>query len=102
MTTRTETVNQSANQFLEGSPLKLFIGGAWMASKSKTFETYDPGTGGVLAEVYEASAADVDHAVQAAKLAFEEKEGWSQLLPSEPAVYLHRLADVVGAILPIP
>jgi len=83
--------------FLQKSSVRLFIDNAWVSSQdSKTFKTYDPGTGEVLAEVHEAGASDVDSAVQAAKRAFQAN-GWSKLSPSARAVYLHNLADLVEA-----
>jgi aldehyde dehydrogenase (NAD+) len=96
------TANLTTRAFLEESPLKLFSDGSWVAaSKSNTFKTYDPGTGQVLAEVYEADTTDVDRAVKCAKRAFERKGGWAQLSPSERAVYLHQLADLVEADLSV-
>ena len=54
--------------FLGESPLSLFIGGQWLASKGKkTFHTFDPGSGATLAEVHDAQAEDLDAAVQAAR-----------------------------------
>jgi coniferyl-aldehyde dehydrogenase len=38
----------------------------------KTFQTFDPRTGDVIADVAEADKADVDVAVEAARKAFEE------------------------------
>src|SRR5258706_15834048 len=89
--------NTEIHQFLSQSPVKLFIGGKGLqASDSRTFKTFDPGTGELLAEVYEATPEDVATAVEAATDAFRQL-GWSQLQPNERAVYLHRLADLVEA-----
>jgi acyl-CoA reductase-like NAD-dependent aldehyde dehydrogenase len=75
--------------------LQPFIGGNWIPSGDKrTFETVDPGSGDVLAELYEANADDVDAAVLAARKAFRES-GWAQMSPDQRGVYLHRLADLV-------
>ena len=82
-------------KFLSHGPLKFSIGGEWMeSSNGRTFKTFDPGTGEVLAEVYEATAENVSCAVDAATQAFQ-RPGWSQLAPNERSVYLHRFADVV-------
>jgi len=84
-------------RFLAQSPLEFFIGGRWLAaSNAATFKTFDPGTGEALAEVYEASPPDVGKAVEAAAEAFRQ-ERWARLDPSERAIYLQRLADVVEA-----
>ena len=82
-------------EFLEKGPLPLFIGGEWRPARSRsTFQTLDPGSGAVLAEVAHADAEDVDAAVQAARGAFKHLN-WAHLKPNERGVYLHRLADLV-------
>ena len=49
----------------------LFINGEWVdAEDGKTFVTTNPATGEKLAECADASAADVDRAVKAARAAF--------------------------------
>jgi aldehyde dehydrogenase (NAD+) len=51
---------------------KLLINNEWVESVSgKKFDVYNPATGEVCAQVYEADAADVDLAVKAAKAAFK-------------------------------
>ena len=61
---------------------KMFINGEWVDSDTKkTFETLNPENNKPWAIVPEASANDVDKAVQAAQKAFEGE--WSQLLPRE-------------------
>jgi acyl-CoA reductase-like NAD-dependent aldehyde dehydrogenase len=95
--TKDTVENPAIQAFLQKSPIGSFIDNAWSPSQnSKTFKTYDPGTGEVLAEIFEAGAADVDRAVQAASRAFQAN-GWSKLSSSERAVYLHNLADLVEA-----
>ncbi|PRE57152.1 betaine-aldehyde dehydrogenase, partial [Burkholderia multivorans] len=43
---------------------RLYIGGGYVdATSGKTFDTFDPATGERLAQVQQASAADVDRAV---------------------------------------
>ena len=96
-TTETVSHKKEVQEFLDQSPLGCFIGGKWRAAASgKTFATVDPGSGEVLAKVYEADAREVDAAIGAASQAFR-KEGWAQLPPGERAAYLHRLADLVEA-----
>ena len=80
--------------FLDHGPLKLFIGGEWREpSDGSYFSALDPGTGEVLAEISEASAADVSRAVDAGATAFSGE--WSKFSPSERAYRMHRLADLV-------
>jgi acyl-CoA reductase-like NAD-dependent aldehyde dehydrogenase len=94
----TATIEQKEVQdFLGKTPLEFFVGGKWVASSDeRTFRTFDPGTGEMLAEVYEATPKDVATAVSAAADAFRE-QGWSRLAPNERAVYLQDLADLVEA-----
>ncbi|HEV2114024.1 MAG TPA: aldehyde dehydrogenase family protein [Terriglobales bacterium] len=78
-------------------PGKLLIGGEWRPSSSgKTFETINPATGEVLTEVAEASAADVDAAVKAARAAFDDpKNAWRKMSASERGRLLWKLADLI-------
>ena len=81
--------------FLKAGPKKLFINNEWVdASSGETFETINPATGEVLAEVALAGEADVDAAVQAATKAFREGP-WSQTLAGDRARLLFKLADLI-------
>src|ERR1700751_464700 len=76
-------------------PGKLLIDGQWVDG-SKKFATINPSTEEVLTEVAEASAADVDRAVQAARRAFEDRNGpWRRLSASERGCLIWKLADLV-------
>ena len=55
-------------------PGKLLINGEWVDA-SKHFNTINPATGEVLTQIAEASAAEVDLAVQSARQAFEDRNG---------------------------
>src|ERR1700704_6521279 len=89
------SVTPSVREFLGGGPLGSFIGGEWRTfPSSNLFQTFDPGTGEVLAAVYEATPQDVADAVDAATHAFVTS-GWADLAPNKRAAYLHRLADLV-------
>jgi aldehyde dehydrogenase (NAD+) len=62
------------------APDQLFIGGEWVdAADGGRFQTYNPSTGEVLAEVAEAKEADVDRAVAAARAAFAEGSEWRRM-----------------------
>ncbi len=76
---------------------KLFIGGEWReASGGRMFETVNPATGEVLTQVAEASAADVDEAVMAARRVFDDSEHpWRKMSASERGRLLWRIADAV-------
>jgi aldehyde dehydrogenase (NAD+) len=70
----------------------LFVGGKWIEA-SETYETISPATEEPLAVIGQASAADVDRAVVAARTAFAD--GWSSLPGSERAKYLFRIARIL-------
>ena len=71
---------------------KMFIDGSWVESESnKTFETLNPENNEPWAKVPEASAKDVDKAVNAAQKAFEGE--WPKLFPKERAKYLKEIAN---------
>lgn len=71
----------------------LLINGEWVdAQNGATFETFNPATGEKLADCADASAADVDRAVAAARAAFP---AWSVVPPAERAAKLLRIADLI-------
>ncbi|MBY5570713.1 aldehyde dehydrogenase [Rhizobium leguminosarum] len=76
-------------------PTQAFIDGSFRPAMSeKTFETVNPATGKVLANVASCSAEDVDFAVQKARDAFEDGR-WSRLHPGERKEILIRLAKLI-------
>ena len=69
------------------------IGGKWVdAAGGETMEVVNPATGEVIAEVPNATAEDVDRAVQAAKQALPE---WLDATPGERGEMLLKLADAI-------
>ena len=71
---------------------KMFINGEWVDSESKkTFETLNPENNEPWAVVPEASAKDVNNAVNAAQKAFEGD--WPKLLPKERAKFLRMIGQ---------
>jgi acyl-CoA reductase-like NAD-dependent aldehyde dehydrogenase len=88
-------VKLRTREFLRTSPKNLLIGGKWVAAKSgKTFETLNPATEEVLAQVAEGDKVDVDEAVTAARKAFAAGQ-WSQMGPHQRARYLLKVADLI-------
>lgn len=74
----------------------LYIGGQWLPAQSgKTFETLDPATGKMLVRVAEASQADVDLAVDAARSAHEKGDWHLKMTPSERSQCIWRLAELI-------
>lgn len=84
----------AVNAFLKRAP-KLLIGGEWVESKSQsTLPVIDPSTGAQIAEIAEASAADVEDAVQAARKAFDGGP-WAEMSPAQRERLLWKLADLI-------
>jgi acyl-CoA reductase-like NAD-dependent aldehyde dehydrogenase len=70
----------------------LFVDGEFVDGSGSSFKTVNPATEETLAEIAEASAADVDLAVKAARRAFR---GWSRMSGKERAKYLFRIARII-------
>jgi aldehyde dehydrogenase (NAD+) len=75
------------------SPGRLLIGGDWHDS-AQHFDTVNPATGEVLTQIVEASSADVDAAVVAARKALEMGP-WRKMPASERGRLIWRLADLI-------
>ncbi|MBA0682583.1 hypothetical protein Goari_024290, partial [Gossypium aridum] len=74
---------------------QLLINGNFVDSASgKTFPTYDPRTGDVIAHVAEGDAEDIDRAVCAARKAFDEGP-WPKMTAYERSKVLFRFADLL-------
>ena len=75
---------------------KMFVNGEWIESeKRETFESINPSTGKPWALIPEASASDVNKAVEAAYDAFSEGE-WSKITPTQRGKYLRKLGDLLA------
>jgi acyl-CoA reductase-like NAD-dependent aldehyde dehydrogenase len=76
------------------APDRLFIGGEWVdAADGGTFETRNPATGRVIANVAEARTADVDRAVAAAREALNGP--WSTMDAADRGALLWKMADII-------
>ena len=73
-------------------PMRLFIGGEWVEG-SDAFDTRDPATGEMLAEIPIAGQKHIDAAVSAARSAFED--GWRDMAPTERQRLIWRLGDLL-------
>jgi phenylacetaldehyde dehydrogenase len=74
---------------------KMLINGKWVdAASGKTFPTYNPATGEVLAHVAEGDKEDINRAVAAARKAFEGGP-WPNLTASERGRLIWKLADLL-------
>ncbi len=75
-------------------PNRHFIDGAFLASQSGAeMESFDPGSGKAFISFASGEEADVDHAVMAAKRAFEK--GWGQSAPVERARILQKTSALI-------
>ena len=71
----------------------MLIGGEWCAAQDEAeIPTIDPATGKIIGHVPDASAADIDRAVAAARKALP---AWSATPPAERAAILWRIADII-------
>jgi phenylacetaldehyde dehydrogenase len=75
----------------------LFINNEWVASThGATIPVEDPSTGREIARLVDASSADVDRAVTAARTAFDDGR-WSNLPPNRRERIMNKLADLLEA-----
>jgi len=87
-------VGSPLHEFLDKSR-KMLINGKWVdAASGKTFPTFNPATGEVLAMVAEGDSEDINQAVQAARRAFQDGP-WPRLTSSERGRLLWKLADLL-------
>ena len=90
------SIEAKVDTFLS-QPKRLLIDGKWVAALSgKTFDTIDPATERVLAQVARSGRDDVELAVKAARKAFESGP-WPKMMPAERARLLWRIADLIEA-----
>ena len=91
MTTQDQAVWPTS---LAGTSKMLLIDGQWVPALSeKTFESINPSTGEVIAQIAEGDAADIDLAVAAARRAFTGP--WRKFTPAQRQNVLLKLADLV-------
>jgi phenylacetaldehyde dehydrogenase len=76
---------------------QMLINGKWVeAASGKTFPTYNPATGDVLARVAEGDHEDIDRAVKAARAAFENGP-WRKMSASSRGKLIWKIADLIDA-----
>lgn len=74
---------------------QAFINGKFVDAQSgKSFDSINPATGAVLAQVAECDEADVNAAVAAGRAAFEDGR-WSRMAPGDRKAILLKLADLI-------
>ncbi len=88
-------VNENVNTYV-AKARPMLINGKWVGAVSgKTFPTYNPATGDVLAHVAEGDKEDINRAVAAARSAFQKGSPWKKLTPSERGRLMWKLADLL-------
>ena len=87
-------IHPQVAEFID-KPRKMLINGKWVnAASGKTFPTYNPATGEVLAQVAEGDREDIDLAVKAARNAFDNGP-WRRMTASERGRLIWKLADLL-------
>ena len=90
-----ESVEQQADSFVR-SQHKLLIDGEWVeAASGQTFETINPATEEVLAEVAHGQAEDIERAVKAARRAFADDSPWRRMNASDRGRLIWRIAELI-------
>ncbi len=88
--------SKPAKEFLSRWP-KLFINNEWVASShDATIAVEDPSSGKEICRIVDASDKDVDRAVSAARIAFDDGR-WTGLAPMQRERIINRLADLIEA-----
>src|SRR6185295_8477923 len=86
--------SDAASKALARKP-QLFINGEWVDSTGgKTLPVIDPSSGREVGRFVDATDADVDRAVAAARIAFDDGR-WSNLPPIAREMLMHKLADQI-------
>ncbi|HEY2677936.1 MAG TPA: aldehyde dehydrogenase family protein, partial [Steroidobacteraceae bacterium] len=86
----------AAKRLLARKPA-LFINNEWVSSThGATIVVEDPSTGREVGRIVDASDADVDRAVSAARAAFDDGR-WSNLPPGKRERIINKLADLIEA-----
>src|SRR5271167_1727077 len=90
----TMPIDSRVQEFI-GKPRKMFVNGKWVeAASGKTFPSYNPATGEVLARVAEGDREDIDRAVKAARKAFDSGP-WPEMTASERGRLIWKLGDLI-------
>src|SRR6202142_2866898 len=87
-------LDQNVSSFIAKTQ-RILINGKWVeAASGKTFPTYNPATGEVLANIAAGDREDIDRAVKAARAAFESGP-WSKISASERGRLMWKLSDLL-------
>lgn len=93
----TTSEKQNTQETMKREMYKMIIDGQQVeASTGETFTTYNPATGGPLAQVAKASKVEVDQAVEAARNAFDNGK-WPKFPVGKRARVLNKIASIMRA-----
>ena len=88
-------VDERADAFVKAKH-QLLIDGEWVdAASGRTFETINPATEEVLAEVAHGEAEDVNRAVAAARRAFDWDSPWRRMNASDRGRLIWRISELI-------
>lgn len=88
-------VSMNVSDSLKRLSARMLIAGEWVgADTGATVSAFDPSTGEVLFDMADASTADVERAVLAARAAFENPI-WARMRPADREHLLLKLADLL-------
>ncbi len=73
---------------------KLWVNGKWSESSGERRKILNPATTETIAEIPDATAAEVEQACKVAAEAFADGR-WSRLIPAERSLAIWRLADLL-------
>jgi phenylacetaldehyde dehydrogenase len=90
-----DSVEQQADSFVRSSH-RLLINGEWVeAASGETFETINPATEEVLAEVAHGQAEDINRAVKAARAAFDDDSPWRRMNASDRGRMIWKISELI-------
>lgn len=92
---RQQDYSPEARKALAREP-SLFINNEWIRSSGGTIAVEDPSTGRLISQLADATDAEVDSAVTAARAAFDDGR-WPDMPPAKRERIIHRLADLIEA-----
>lgn len=94
VTSQIDRLSPAARAFVEAAPHGLLIANEWLSGEGAEFLTEDPSTGAPICSVVAAGPTDVNHAVAAAREAFDNGP-WTKMVPAERAALINSLADLI-------
>jgi len=86
--------SDAAKAFLAREPM-LFVNNEWVSpATDRTVPVFDPSTGHQVSAIADSSREDVNRAVAAARIAFDDGR-WTGLPPVERETLIHQLANLI-------